>query len=358
MVNFNPQKTESMVITRKLDFVSHPPLTMNQVSIKSVTSHKHLGLTFSSDGTWNTHIDEIISKASKRLNLIRKLKFKVDRKSLEKMYFSFIRPVLEYADVIWDNCPEYMKLKLEQINYEAARIVTGATKLTTISLLLLECGWETLEARRKKHKLMLFHKMVHGNTPEYLSNLVPASFSQTHHYRTRNANNLVPPPTHSMLYYNSFLPSTVRLWNDLPANIKNNDSINNLKSFLNKPITVPSYFYAGCRIGQILHARIRTESSALKDHLFKKNLEPDPYCKCKQIENSEHFLLSCPLFNRLRNILFPNLSCHINIRNLLYGDSNLSDAENTQNFLIVQKYIIKSKRFNTRGLKICKFFVC
>jgi hypothetical protein len=50
-----------------------------------------------------------ISKASSRLNIIRKLKFKVDRKSLEHMYFSYVRPILEYADVIWDNCPNYLK---------------------------------------------------------------------------------------------------------------------------------------------------------------------------------------------------------------------------------------------------------
>jgi hypothetical protein len=45
------------------------------------------------------------------------------------------------ADVIWDNCPNYLKEKLEHINYEAARIITGATKLTSIRILLQECGW-------------------------------------------------------------------------------------------------------------------------------------------------------------------------------------------------------------------------
>jgi hypothetical protein len=57
----------------------------------------------------------------------------VDRKSLEHMYFSYVRPILEYADVIWDNCPNYIKEKLEHINYEAARIITGAKKLTSPS---------------------------------------------------------------------------------------------------------------------------------------------------------------------------------------------------------------------------------
>jgi hypothetical protein len=50
----------------------------------NVTTHTHLGLTFSNDGSWTTHINEIITKASSRLNNIRKLKFKVDRKYLKK----------------------------------------------------------------------------------------------------------------------------------------------------------------------------------------------------------------------------------------------------------------------------------
>jgi hypothetical protein len=91
LVNFNPKKTESMIISRKVEPQFHPPLYFNNGPIKNVTTHKHLGLTFSNDGSWTTHINEIITKASSRLNRIRKLKFKVDRKSLEHMYFSYVR---------------------------------------------------------------------------------------------------------------------------------------------------------------------------------------------------------------------------------------------------------------------------
>jgi hypothetical protein len=51
------------------------------------------------------------------------------------------------------------------------------------------------------------------------------------------------------------------------------------------------------------------------------------YCSCKLVETSEHFLLKCSLYERLRNDLFVNLSSHLNINNLLFGDSNLPDCE-------------------------------
>ena len=65
---------------------------------------------------------------------MRKLKFKHDRRSLQTIYISFIRPLLEYADVIWDNCSQTEAYELEKIQHEAVRIVTGATKLVSIKV--------------------------------------------------------------------------------------------------------------------------------------------------------------------------------------------------------------------------------
>jgi len=76
---------------------------------------------------------------------MRKLKYQLDRKSLETISFSFIRPLLEYADVIWDNCTAYEKLELDKNQNEAARIVSGATKVVSLHALYCELGWEKLQ---------------------------------------------------------------------------------------------------------------------------------------------------------------------------------------------------------------------
>ena len=56
----------------------------------------------------------------------------MDRKSLEAIHISFIRPILGYGDVVWDNCTQQEKEDIEKIQIEAARIVTGTTKLVSI----------------------------------------------------------------------------------------------------------------------------------------------------------------------------------------------------------------------------------
>ena len=102
------------------------------MNIHKKVYHKHLGQIFYNSGTWDEHVKSISEKSWPRLNLLRALKFRVSRKSLEKMYFAYIRPLLEYSDVIWDNCSLESTKLLDAVHVEAALIVTGATKLCSI----------------------------------------------------------------------------------------------------------------------------------------------------------------------------------------------------------------------------------
>ena len=133
---------------------------MQNHQITEVDSHKHLGLYLSNDCTWHKHIDYITEKAWTRINIMRRLKFKLDRKSLEQIYLVFIRPQLEYGDIILDDCLQSEKQELEKIQIEAAIIATGATKLVSIAALYRETRWESLNERRRKHKLTWQYKYV------------------------------------------------------------------------------------------------------------------------------------------------------------------------------------------------------
>ena len=116
LVTFNPNKTESLVISRKINKPLHPSPYMNDQQVLEVDCHKHLGLYLSNNGSWHQQINFILERDWCRINIMRKLKFKLDRKSLEIIYTAFIRPILEYGDVIWDNCAQYEKNEIEKSN--------------------------------------------------------------------------------------------------------------------------------------------------------------------------------------------------------------------------------------------------
>ena len=244
------------ILSRKPDNNIHPPLYFDNTQVKEVTNHKHLGLLFNNTCHWGEHIEMITSKANKKLNVLRTLKFDLDRQTLQIMYFSFIRPILEYGDIIFDNCPSYCSDKLENINTEAARIVTGATKLVSLSALYAECGWEKLETRREKHKLIQLYKIKNNLTPDYLSSLLPPVHQQQHNYNTRNSQNMVSYHCRTAYHHNSFFPSSVRIWNNLPQNIKESKSIASFKKALSSHYNqnkVPCYYK--CTIMSVLVAQ-------------------------------------------------------------------------------------------------------
>ena len=95
--------------------------------------------------------------------------------------------------------------KLEAIHNEAARIITGATKLCSIDRLHADLCWESLQSRRRKHRLLIFYKMVNKLTPDSLSGLVPPYINENNPYNLRNNDGIRHIYTRTNLYYNSFL---------------------------------------------------------------------------------------------------------------------------------------------------------
>ncbi|XP_033751862.1 uncharacterized protein LOC117335784 [Pecten maximus] len=345
LVKFNTEKTESLLVSRKINKPRHPTLFMNNVPVSEVKHHKHIGLFLSHDGT--EHINYMIKKTSNKLAILRRFRFKIDRNSLQTLYFSFIRPILEYGDIVWDNLTIQQCQSLENIQLEAARIITGGTKLTSHAKLYEETGWDTLQYRRKVKKTVQVHKMIFDLTPPYLSNLLPQRRMDVHQYNTRDADNLNNVFCKTNFYKNSFLPSSIDLWNSLPPDIKNSPSLSNLKKYLHRHSpTVPPYYSYGKRSDQVHHARLRMNCSSLNAHLFSRNLIDSPVCSCRQAyETTEHFLLSCPNYTIVRNECFVDLPIDYTFDMLLYGNPNLSITENENIFHCIQLYILKTKRF-------------
>ena len=140
--------------------------------------------------------------------------------------------------------------------------------------------------------------MYNNLTPDYLSSLVPSSVNEVSHYNLRNANDVQTINARTALYFNSFLPSVIRQWNNIPDN-KYVDSVDSFKRQISRnKTTVPKYFYTGSRKLQILHTRLRTGCSSLNYDLLVKSFSDTPLCSCRSgdVENAEHFFLSCNFY--------------------------------------------------------------
>ena len=339
LVSFSPHKTKLLTCSFKKK-PSHP-IYFNDVQLQNVASHKHLGITFSSNLSWNVHIDALLKSVSPMSDVLKHLKYDLDRYSLERSYVSFIRPKLEYASVIWDNCNTLDSDRLEAFQLGIARTVTGARRGTSHASLYSETNWQTLKERRTLNKLKFLIKIESGQSPQYLQSLLPDKARAS----SRNSNNFLLPKTRTETYRNSFLPSTLKLWNELPDDCRNINYVNqNLKKSCNL------LFYEGSRLNNIRHAQLRMNCSKLNAHLFSLHVVDTPACLCGSLyEDVDHYLFVCPLYNVNRQTMFRSLLAICNFgmidqELLLFGSDGLDLDKNKQLCNIVHQYFDDTNR--------------
>ena len=284
---------------------------------------------------------------------LRKLKYLLNRNTLDRIYKIFIRPHFVYACEVWDGCFLEQSNKLEQLQLEAARIVTGLPKYTPSRFLYYETGWEVLSERRRARRLCLFYKIYHNIAPAFLKELLPSTVGQKNKYNLRNSENFAQPFSRLRQSTHSFFPSTIKLWNNLPVDIRKSSSITAFKTQFNvNKASAPEYFSYGIRKLNVIHTRLRYMTSTLNYDLYRINVKTDPVCECGgPCENSIHYFFECPLYiqqrrqllSGLKNIVHDRIPLDINL--LLNGNIDLSISQNQNVFKLVHMYISQTKRF-------------
>ena len=348
LVTFNPQKTKSIYMSLKTP-INPPNLTFDGHILENTDSHKHLGLELNSKLTWKNHIDAITAIADKKLNLLTHLKYLLDRKTLLVMYQSFIRPSLEYGNVIWCNTSEAENEILDKVQRRAARIITGGTISASVRCLYEELSLETLKSRRDRQILLMFHKIIHYKTPLYLTQLRPEAVNQQQNYNLRRENIFTMPKCRITKYQKSFIPFATTLWNQLPplAKILEYDQF---KAYLEESIPQENLlFQIGNRRDSINMARLRMNNSNLNFYLHNINVIDSPRCACGyDSEDTVHYFISCPLYNGPRAVLHTTVSnmTPFTLRTLLFGNDNLSLEENKIIYEATLIYVNATKRFD------------
>ena len=134
------------------------------------------------------HFKIILNKVNRTIGLLGKLHNTLPRLPLVTICKSFIRPHIDYGDIIYDQ--EYIVLfhqKLESIQYKSALAITGAIRGISAEKLYNELDLETLQKTRWCSKLCCFYKVDISHYPKYILNIIPVTVNR---YNTRNTNNI------------------------------------------------------------------------------------------------------------------------------------------------------------------------
>ena len=135
-MSFNPdpsKQAQEVIFSRKTKKEYHPPLVFNNNNNASETnSQKHLGVVLDKRLSFEDHFKMIMNKVNKTIGLLRKLQNILPRSALLTIYKSFIRPHIDYGDIIYDQAYNTsFHQKLERLQYNACLAITGAIRGTS-----------------------------------------------------------------------------------------------------------------------------------------------------------------------------------------------------------------------------------
>ena len=151
-MSFNPdprKQVQEIIFSRKTKKISHPSLNFNNSIVSQTPYQKHLGIFLDARLTFEEHLKVITTKVNKTIGLLRELQKTLPRPVLMTMYKTFVRPHLDYGDIINDQAyNEIFHQKFESIQYNACLALSGAIRGSSREKLYDELGLESLQRQR------------------------------------------------------------------------------------------------------------------------------------------------------------------------------------------------------------------
>ena len=169
------------------------------------------------------------SKARKGIGLQKYLSKYLPRHTLNEVYKLYVRPHLDYGDVIYHIPAKVYELnqniilpnlmeKLESVQYSAALAVTGTWRGASREKLYTELGWESLSSRRWSRRLTLFYKIIDNLSPMYTKNSIPPLHQSQYSLHGQDVIGRLRARTEK--YKSSFYPNCLSESNKLEPKLK------------------------------------------------------------------------------------------------------------------------------------------
>ena len=122
-------------------------ITINEHSIESVNTHKHLGITIDKNLTWEQHINLVCQNVSRKLTLMKLLSKYVNQNSLKQYYNAYVLPMFDFGCVVWGNTTNANLTRIVKLQKRAARMILKADFMTPSEQLFKELNWLPFQKR-------------------------------------------------------------------------------------------------------------------------------------------------------------------------------------------------------------------
>ncbi len=231
-LNINFVKTMCMLIstsqkrTHLDDTTLH--VNVNNVEIPMCTSQKLLGVYVNEVFDWSDNVKEVSKRLNYRLVVLKKIKKYLPEKARIAYCNGCILPHLDYCSTIWGSTTKANMDKILRLQKRAARMIYD-DYVSPSAELFVKLKWLPLANRFNHNKAVLVYKCLHDLVPPYMRNIFTYQSNVRYSLRSEAHSDLVVPKPRIEMYRQSFSYSGAKIWNSLPASIRQSDSLAKFK---------------------------------------------------------------------------------------------------------------------------------
>ena len=180
-------------------------------------------------------IDYISSKTIRGIDILKRIRHFIPRGSLLLLYHALIEPYFRYCSIVWGQCGEILKDKLETLQNRAARTIAKLRYEANHYELLTEFGWLSVRNLISLDTAIFVYKEINNLHPGQAD----SPFQQLdylHSYSTRSVsnNNLFIPRWKTNNFQKTMVFAGSKIWNEIPKEIRMAQTLHSFKEHLKK----------------------------------------------------------------------------------------------------------------------------
>lgn len=222
-LTLNYDKTYPMIFSNRIPRNTViPRIIINRKHLKLSEKVKYLGVLFDPKLNFKYHIAHISNKISKSIGILYKLRHFLPIEALTRLYYSLIYPYFIYCISIWGSTIKTLTDKLVLLQKKIVRIITHSHYQAHSKPLFLTTGILKFED-------LFFYLM---SIEAYKTSSIDGFTVTDHNYATRNRNLAIPRRARIVHTTKSIKHIYPKFWNQIPAHIKDCDSIHKFKTKL------------------------------------------------------------------------------------------------------------------------------
>jgi hypothetical protein len=199
-------------------------INLNGNNLKRVYEIKLLGIVFDHDLRFDEHVQNLCKSISVKVSFLSRLRYVLPENTLNFIYKSLVLPLIDYCDIVYGFTYETHLNKLKVQQNIAARIITSSHCRESFDNLSSRLKWSSIENRLKFHATKYIYKATNG-----LASINSLDFFQTKRKINKRLGEdnkmLTIPKANYNFLKNSIFYNGVKLWNELPFEIRDSSSL-------------------------------------------------------------------------------------------------------------------------------------